>query len=351
MAAIRKRSDKWQARVKRNGQSLDKTFLTKADAERWARIVESDIERGVFKSPSELSGLTLKAALLRYGQEVTPTKRGSEAELFRVKALSRRTLARKLLADIKTADIATYRDQLLGDGLKASTVVKELALISVVFKTAISEWGLEDLVNPVPAVRKPIVRNSRSRRLSAIEEHWLLQAVTLNGRNGRRGESHPVSIWTRPIILMALETGMRRGELLGMRWEHVDLVRRIVHLPLTKNGSRRDIPLTKAAREVLEALPRSIDGRVFPVSINAFKLAFIRAVGRAKDAHLMSGGCVDYYVFEDLHFHDLRHEAISRFFERGLNMMEVAAISGHKTLSMLSRYTHLRAEDLVRKLG
>jgi integrase len=131
---------------------------------------------------------------------------------------------------------------------------------------------------------------------------------------------------------------MRQGELVNLRWEHIDLTRRITYLPDTKNGEARTVPLSTAAIKVLHSLPRSMTGQVFPgLTTEAVKRAFARAVRRAG--------------IEDLRFHDLRHESTSRLFERGLNIMEVASITGHKDLRMLRRYTHLKAEDLARKLG
>ena len=144
--------------------------------------------------------------------------------------------------------------------------------------------------------------------------------------------------WLLPIVQLALETAMRQGELIRLRWEHIDLNRRTAHLPDTKNGESRTVPLSTTAVRVLRALPRSLHGQVFPgVTTEAIKRAYIRAVRRAG--------------IEDLRFHDLRHEATTRLFEKGLNIMEVASITGHKDLRMLRRYTHLKAEDLAIKLG
>jgi len=139
------------------------------------------------------------------------------------------------------------------------------------------------------------------------------------------------------IIEFALETAMRRGELVDMRWTHVDLAKRILHVPVTKTETPRYIPLSTKAAEILRGLPRRIDGRVFGVRPQSITQAFERACSRAKIVNLT--------------FHDLRHEATSRLFERGLNPMQVAAITGHKTLQMLKRYTHLRAIDLVALLA
>jgi integrase len=130
---------------------------------------------------------------------------------------------------------------------------------------------------------------------------------------------------------------MRQGEIVNLRWQHVDTKRRTAFLPDTKNGEARTVPLSTVVVDLLQALPRSITGEVFPgVTTEAVKQAFIRATRRAK--------------IEDFHFHDLRHEATTRLFERGLNIIEVSSITGHKDLQMLRRYTHLRAEDLAKKL-
>ena len=142
-------------------------------------------------------------------------------------------------------------------------------------------------------------------------------------------------IW--PIIVFAIETGMRRGEILGLRWEHVDLERRIAFLPLTKHGISREVPLSTTAAQVLTGQRQRNDTpSPFPATSNAFRLAWERLRSRAG--------------LSDLRFHDLRHEAISRFFELGLNIPEVAVISGHKEPRMLFRHTHLRAEEIVHKL-
>jgi integrase len=124
-----------------------------------------------------------------------------------------------------------------------------------------------------------------------------------------------------------------------LAWEEIDLVKGTAHLPITKTDVPRTVPLSTLAIATLNGLPRRIDGRVFGLKAESMSQAFERACEERR-ANI-----------QDLRFHDLRHEATSRLFERGLNVMEVAAITGHKTLDMLKRYTHLRAEDLAKKLG
>jgi integrase len=131
---------------------------------------------------------------------------------------------------------------------------------------------------------------------------------------------------------------MRRGELLSVEWVNVDLNKRTALLPITKNGESRGVLLSSRALSVLRSLPPSTTGRVFgELTADALKLSFRRAVARAG--------------ITGLRFHDLRHEATSRLFEKGLNVMKVASVTGHKTLQMLKRYTHLNAVDLAARLG
>jgi len=269
--------------------------------------------------------------LERYLEEVTPLKRGAGPEAARLRAMLRHPLAARIVAGIRGVDIARYRDERLKE-VSPGTVKRDLVIVSHLFEVARKEWGIP-VANPVKDIKVPADNKARDRRLQSSrdskqsEEVRLLEAC-------REARNHSLL----PIVRLALETAMRQGELITLRWEHVNLARRIVHLPDTKNGEARTVPLSTTATEVLRALPRSLNGQVFPgLTSEAVKRAFARAVRRAS--------------IVDLHFHDLRHEATSRLFERGLNLMEVASITGHKDLRMLRRYTHLRAEDLAKKLG
>ena len=193
-----------------------------------------------------------------------------------------------------------------------------------ILRIAQEDWDVEILANPLDRFTVKGQRGSRERRLEGDEEGRLLNAC--------KAARNP---WLLPMVLLALETGMRRGEILNARYEH--LKNGLLTIPKTKTGASRTIPLTPNAQRIITALPRSITGFLLPISSNALRLAWERARQR--------GG------IDDLRFHDLRHEAISRFFEMGLSIPEVALISGHKDYRMLARYTHLRAEDLVKRLG
>lgn len=333
MATLRKRGPfQWQAQVRKKGHPLQtRTFETRAAAQTWARAIEYEIDQGLFVSRAEAESTTLGELLRRYLAEVTPSKKGADPEAARIRALLRHPLAQRIVAGIRGVDIARYRDERLRK-VCPGTAKRDLVILSHLFEVARKEWGIP-VQNPVRDIKLPPHAKARERRLAAGgtnaagEEQRLLQAC---------GEARNPFLF--PIVRLALETAMRRGELLGLRWEHIDLNRRIAHLPDTKNGESRTVPLSTAAIEVLRSLPRSFNGEVFPgLTAEAVKRSYVRAVHRAG--------------IEDLRFHDLRHEATTRLFEKGLNIMEVATITGHKDLRMLRRYTHLKAEDLARKLG
>ena len=330
MATISKRGPyQWQAKVRRKHRpSRSRTFDTKADAETWARQIEAEFDRGVTSVDMSASKMTLREALDRYEREVTPHKKGAQPERYRLDLWRREHFADYLMFEIKGTELAKWRDHTLGQGFSSSKVRNDLNLLSHVYTIASTEWGLEGLVNPVSNIRKPSLPEGRDRRLRGDEEKRLLLACKASR-----------SLWLHPIVIVALETGMRLGEIMSLRWETVDLDRAVAHLPVTKNNLRRNVPLSKRAVNVLSNIerPDPDEHRVFPIMEGAVKSAYKNAVVRA--------------AIEDLRFHDLRHEATSRFFEKDLDMMEVATITGHKTLSMLRRYTHLRAEDLARKLG
>ena len=333
MATFRKRGPyQWQAQVRKKGQSPQtKTFETRARAEQWARAIEVEMDQGVFISRAEAETTTLSELLKRYLGEITPRKKGAAPETARILALLRHPIAQNVVARIRGVDIARFRDERLKK-VRPGTVKRDLVILSHLFEVARKEWGIH-VHNPVRDIQIPSASDMRDRRLQAGEnghdsEEIRLLAACREARN-------PSLL---PIVHLAIETAMRQGELVSLRWEHVDLNRRTVYLPDTKNGESRTVPLSTAAVGILRSLPRSIHGRVFPgLTTEAVKRAYARAVRRAG--------------IKDLRFHDLRHEATSRLFEKGLNIMEVASITGHKDLRMLRRYTHLKAEDLARKLG
>lgn len=324
MASIRKRANGWQARVKRKGYpELTNTFKQYSDAAAWARVTESEIDRGQFINRTEAENTTLGELLNRYLREVTPQKKGAIVERYRINSWLKTDLAKRYLSTLKASDFAIWRDNRIKSGAAANTIRLELAVISNLFNVAKSEWGFESLRNSTENIRTPKLPSGRSRRVSDKEIDLLIK--------------HTESTALQSILKIAIESGMRRGEIAALEWKHINLKARTALLPDTKNGEARLIPLSTSCRDTIKSLPRNINGRLFNMTPHAISYAFIRACKRA---------CIT-----DLHFHDLRHEAITRFFERGFSVMEVSSISGHKTLQMLKRYTHLKAENLAKKLG
>ena len=325
MATFRKRKSRWTVQIRKSGYpTICKTFSHKTDAQKWAVETERQIEVGEY-APADLANLdTLGALLAQYGAAISIKKRGHEAEVSRLTKMQRHKVAAVPLGKLKAFHIAQYRDDRL-QYVSTTTVKKELQLISHSLDVGRREWGLS-VKNVAADVSKPVEPKGRDRRLESGEEQALLNAI-----------NQSQNIWLAPLVEIAIETAMRRGELLSIEWSDVDLDRRTIHLENTKNGSPRTVPLSTRALEILNTMPRDISGRVFPINAVALRGLWRRACMRAN--------------IENLHFHDLRHEATSRFFEKGLNVMEVAAITGHKDLRMLQRYTHLRAEDLAKKLG
>jgi integrase len=235
-------------------------------------------------------------------------------------------LALRFLSQLRGADFAKHRDERRAEGRAENTIRIELAMISKLYKIAAKDWGMEGLRNPIASLTMPGPSRQRDRRLLPHEERALLAELTR-------------SPYVAPIAELAIQTAMRQGELLALTWADVDLQNRIAHLSDTKNSEPRDVPLSSRALEILRTLPRPLDAtaRVFPLTQAIVVRTFIQA-RKAAGIH-------------DLRFHDLRREAASRLFERGLNVAEVAAITGHKTWSQLKRYTKLKAEDLARKLA
>ena len=327
MATLRKRSNgHWQARVRKANQTLTKTFINKADAEKWAKQVEVELDKGSFVNIALAERTTFAEIIERYIAEVLPTMRGGNADLIRLKALSKRSIAKLNMVALTPQRVAQLRDQRLKE-VAPATVIRELAYVSSIINHARRDWGI-NINNPVLMIKKPVGPQGRSRVLGDVETIRLLNALKPTGRK---------SIWMQPLVKLALETAMRRGELLGLCWDHIDMQKRTAYLELTKNGESRIVPLSTKAIEVLQSMPRSIDGRVFPINHTAVSANFDRARKLAE--------------IEGIRFHDLRRTAITMLAHKLPNLVELSAVSGHKSLAMLKRYYHPNAEQLAVKLG
>ena len=279
------------------------------------------MDRGVFVSRAEAENTTLAEALDRYAAEVSSVKKTANREIYTIRWWQASALGPRSLASIRGKDIASVLAAKEAEGAAPHTIHLYLALLSHLFTMARRAWGMEGLSNPTEFVRKPKLPQGRDRRLVNDEYARLLVAAQAYG-----GEIGPLITW-------AIETAMRRGEIAAMRWEHLNIEERAFLLPETKNGTPREVPLSKVALAILDGLPQRPDGRVWGMRPESMSQAFERVCKAAG--------------VEGMTFHDLRHEAASRLFEKGLNPMQAAAITGHKTQQMLKRYTHLRAKDLA----
>ncbi len=326
MATFTKRGNRWKAQIRRIGfPSITKTFDLKSDAQAWARDKERAIDRAELPfNVSDLKQTTVGDLLKRYRDTITPAKRAKETEGYMIKTMLAHPLSFVSLNRLSPTDIAQYRDDRLKQ-VSSSTVLRELVLLTHMFNLAIKEWHVPLTVNPTSRITKPQANQARDRRLENDELVRLLASM--------KKTRNP---FLKSAFLLAVHTGMRRGEMLNLTWENVDLERRTAFLPLTKNGTARTVPLSPEAIVAFKNLGVRNEGRVLPITPNALRLAWSRIKRRTG--------------ISNLHWHDLRHEAVSRFFELGLSVPEVSLISGHRDPRMLARYTHLKPEIVAAKL-
>lgn len=303
---------------------------------------------GYFKRQPNLA-FTLRDAFARYLIEISRDKRSGYQERSIARSWLATDLADMELSQIRPPQLVKLRDEWMRT-LAAATVTRRLALLSHLFNIACKEWGYEDLRNPVQLIRKPKINNSRDRRpltnlnipghpVSELE--WMITVV----RNPE----------FRHFVFIAAETAMRRSELVGLLWEHVDFDACTAYLPITKNGKSRTVPLSPVAIKELRAMHHEgVEGRVFSVSAGAITRMFIRARRRCR--HRYAALCLDAGVdpikkaFRDLRVHDLRHEGLTRLAPK-FQAHELAAIVGHSDTRMVMRYYHPDISEFAARLA
>lgn len=334
MATIRKRGERYHVQVRRAGYpAITKSFALLSDAKEWATLQERQADRGELgPARKELGRITLADLITRYLTEVMPRKRHGETDTFALNLVLRHKVAKKRLSDLTAADFSAYSDERLKD-VSPATLKRQLTPLKHMFRHAHDEWDIPLRDNPLAKLKFPGADKRRERRLQGNELKMLLHA-------GRKTRNKLVV----PVICFALETAMRRGEILALRYRDVDLERRTVIVRESKNGHSRTIPLTVAATAIvgdavqrIESAGQMKNEHLFPMTPLALRLAWDRLTERAE--------------IEDLNFHDLRHEAISRLFELGLTVPEVASISGHRDMRMLFRYAHANHASVRSKIG
>lgn len=310
MATIRNRNGRWHVQIRKaNARPISRTFTLRKDAEIWARETERHIElEGCVVSKRKMLLDTLSVLISRYVKEEGQYNRSYKVEKYYLNQICNEPFANIPLSQLGPQDIQGWVS-LLRKTHKPSSIARRLGLISRVLNIAIKRWGYS-INNHAAYVSKPSVTPPRIDR---IDKDTLEILYNPEGMFG----------W---MVVLALETGMRRGEIIGVRWADYYPEKRVLQLHITKNGYPRFIPLSPKAAEAIENGDRTQE-YIFPMTGNAVYLAW----RRLKKKHNIEG----------LRFHDLRHEAISRMFDEGLTVPEVASISGHRTVSMLFRYAHV----------
>jgi len=329
MASFVQRGDKWLARIAVKGYpKQNKTFNSHAEAKAWAAEVEAAMYSRTFVDASEAKDILFKDLVERYRNVEIPKRNyDNRSEYFRLGKIAKSWIGQYSVYNLTPTVVAQYRDERIEE-VSPATVARELANIQGIINHACREWGLK-VENPCYKVKKPKLPPGRNRLLTDEQLVVLLHEL----RPGSHARRNPVLY---PLVQVALETAMRRGELLKLTWDRVDLERRTAHLPITKNGKSRTVPLSTKAVQIIDAMPR-IDKRVFPISSYVVDSAWWRLCKRAG--------------IEDFNFHDLRHMATTRLAKKLPNVIELSAVTGHSNPKMLARYYHTTPEELAAKIG
>jgi len=334
MASIQKRNGSYRVRIKRSGQStLSQTFLTRNEALQWVKETQAKVDLGQYEAEPIKSLKTFSQAAICYRDTHSIHKKIVRSETYRLNILIKRW-GDLPIEKVNKVAVLELRDDLLRDGRSGDTVNHYFNTISKLFQMINDEWDLP-VTNPIRGIKRMPPSQGRSKRADEGVEQLLLS--TCDKLN------LPI---LGSMIKFAIETGMRRGEISGLSWGDIDLVKRKVYLHHTKNGEPRQVPLTKDAIAVLECLKNMGTKEVFPISLNVLRNQFNRVRRMAENDWK---GC-GQNPFKDLRFHDLRHEALSRLSDAGLNVIELSYISGHKTMAMLKRYTHPSHQAICNKL-
>lgn len=313
MASFRKRNNKWQVRIQRHDYPpIAKSFIELKTAKQWASKVEREMDRGTFISNTKPERLQI--CLQRYQKEILPTKKNPQADWYRINRLCTYPIATKNLSSIRSQDVAQLRDQLIQEQKSPNTIRLYLAILSHLFTIAKTEWGFDQIINPVLKIRRPRLPQSRDTRLTNQEIHLICQ----------QSQSRLLPL----LIHVALDTAMRVSEIVNLKIVDCNFSEQMIAVRNTKNHHDRHIPMTKKVTKILQHQTRLQGEKLFNITSHAVSVAFYRACKRAE--------------IPNASFHTLRHEAVSRLFEKGLNPMEVAAISGHQSIQILKQYNHYR---------
>lgn len=340
MASITQyRGKTWRAVIRKTGyKPISKTFSTKAQAQSWATKTEAAMLQGVHRDVvKEARTQTVRELLEKFRDDVAPTRKGGRWETTRLNMILREfDFVERRLDQLSADDIRAWRDARL-KAVSPASVNRELNLISGVFTHAIKEWGAPLSVNPVHQVARPKGNGKhRNRRWSQAEIELILKHSDHQpGVRPAKGVEYVG--WA---LLLALETAMRLGEIVLPTKADYHRSERRLHLKDTKNGDERDVPLSTRAIEILDLLTADIerDDQIFPFTSESLGVFFrdVRAAAGLKSA--------------DLHFHDSRHEAATRLSKKLSNVLELSAVTGHRSLQSLKRYYNPTPAELASRL-
>lgn len=319
----------FRAKVRLKGFSPEHaTFTRKTDAVRWAQSTEAAMREGRYFRTTEAKRRTLAQLLDRYAEEVVPMRPRNACNTRCHVAYWRQKIGHLALADAAPSVIVEQRNALLkgitrrGKPRSHATVVRYLATLSHAFNIAVKDWQWAT-DNPVAKITKPREARGRERFLSDAERLRLLEACRASASR---------HLYT--VVVLAISTGMRRGEIMNIRWHDVDLTRHAITLRQTKNDTSRSVPLTGLAYQLVTTMAR--------LDHKANDLLFAREDGRAPvELSKAWNTALERAAIVDFRFHDLRHTAASYLAMNGATTMEIAAVLGHKTLQMVKRYSHL----------
>lgn len=325
MAGYRKRNGKWEVRIRRNNsKNLSKTFINKEDAQRWAREQESKLDKGIFEDLTAANNILLKDLINRYIKEVVVNKKSYQSEQYKAQKLSKHKIARLKLIQVSPLVLRDYQQELLKE-LNPSTVNKYLTLVSVSIKYARQILGIYLPTNPCEFIKRLREPEFKGEVIEPDEEKVLLERA-----------EHSKAKWLKLVIMLGLDCGIRRGEILKIRREDIDFNKHTVILRETKNGLSRRVGLSKRAMDEINKLPININGKL----INCER-----------------GDTVDFYWQQlkkwtgiNKRFHSTRHTFATRASINGWSITEISAQGGWKDLKVLKRYTHISAEHLAKKL-
>lgn len=326
MATYRKRGDVWRAEINKMGVRESATFPTKREAQEWAARRELELQD---RRSGKVIRWTLREVAERYARDISPSKAGERWEKLRIAALCREPIADIVMQDIQPSDLAEWRDARL-QTVTGATVLRDINLLRAIWAQAgKGEWRYVDH-NPWKEVTKPA--DSRARTVIFTEDQ-VLRVIEACGYQGgtpidKRQES-------AVALLFSLETAMRAGEIIGLRWENVDLESRVAHLPLTKNGDARDVPLSRRAVDLLEYMQGRSEDRVFTLTSALLDVYY-------RQAREIAG-------IGDVRFHDARATAITRLAKK-LDILELARMSGHRDPRNLMIYYRETASEIAKKL-